>query len=352
METKNTQYMPDLDVLRALAAVTVFVWHYIHFQYLIPETAYIPGLALFEEGHVGVSLFMVLSGYLFVRITFGKNVNWNSFAWNRMVRIAPLLILTQVAWLAAGLLGVIDYGLSGIAQGFVLPTWTGGAWSIAVELHFYLLLPLILWALSGHAHRMIWIIATLAILRLAIPLPQELQYLTILGRIDQFLIGGALALYLHRIPAWLGGLTFAGFLLYLEAFNYGGGHALLNTNTNTIIPSNTPVMLIEGIGFAGLFAMVMNSNWKIKETKLWAALGWIGKISYSVYLWHFFLILAWFFVLNQTNLTQEVRLALIIPCFALLLAGSAISYYFIEMRFLRSRVRYIGNINAPEEAKP
>lgn len=334
---KNTIHLPDVDVLRALAAITVYVWHYIHFQNLIPQSAYIPGLALFEEGHVGVSLFMVLSGYLFARITFGKNVIWRHFAWNRIVRIAPLLILTQAVWLVAGILGIVNYGLTSIVQGFLLPTWTGGAWSIAVELHFYLLLPLI-YAVSRYV---LWIIGALIIARFAVPIPSDIQYLTILGRIDQFLIGGALALYLHRIPTWMGGLIFGLFLLYLEAFNYGGGYALLHEKTNIIIPYGFPVMLIEGIGFAGLFVLVMKSRWKIKKYKIWSWLGYIGKISYSIYLWHFFLILAWFFVLNKIELAVEFRIALMLPCFGLLLIGSTLSYQWIEMPFLNKRIRYV-----------
>ena len=45
------------------------------------------------EGHTGVALFMVLSGYILASGTFGKDISYAGFLRNRFLRIFPLLIV-------------------------------------------------------------------------------------------------------------------------------------------------------------------------------------------------------------------------------------------------------------------
>ncbi len=69
--------------MRAIAAFMVFVWHFCHGKTGTPvpfdaAPAFFP-LAVLEEGHTGVSLFMVLSGYLFQKLLDGKVIQWRAF---------------------------------------------------------------------------------------------------------------------------------------------------------------------------------------------------------------------------------------------------------------------------------
>ena len=147
MKSSSGKYYIGLDHLRALAVFMVFSWHFMH--QAIPFT-YVPAffpLSLINEGHTGVSLFMTLSGYLFAKLLDGKKINYALFLWNRFLRLAPLLFfVVTVIGIHQYLKGVpLDLYCLTILKGLVLPTLPNGGWSIAIEFHFYLLLPFLLY---------------------------------------------------------------------------------------------------------------------------------------------------------------------------------------------------------------
>lgn len=155
MKSTSGHHFIALDHTRALAAFMVITWHFMHnasgvpipFEYM-PSLPAFP-LALFDEGHTGVALFMTLSGYLFAKLLNGKNIYYPAFIWNRILRLLPLLILVIL------IVGLQDYFthqnmhtyFNEVLQGFILPTLPNGGWSITVEFHYYLILPLFLWML-------------------------------------------------------------------------------------------------------------------------------------------------------------------------------------------------------------
>jgi rhamnosyltransferase len=343
MKTENATYMPDLDVLRCFAALAVFFWHYLHTNGMLAESAYIPGVALLEEGHIGVSLFMVLSGYLFFRLTYQKEIRWGVFAWNRVKRIGPLLLAFHAVWLTAGFLGLIDYTLLDFLTGFVTPSWPSVAWSITVELHFYLLLPLLLLIAQRRPIYLLILLAILLALKATIisGLAPDIRYYTIIGRLDQFVMGALCLVYWRKIPAWVGACCFLLFAFYMEMFNAGGGHALFNQSRHAYLPSGFMRYTVEGLGFAGLLVWVLKSSWRIKTTRLWSAMAWVGTVSYSFYMVHYFVLRAWFVVLDKLDAGMAVRLALMIPALGLVLFASWVSYEWIEKPFLKRRARYV-----------
>jgi hypothetical protein len=88
--------------------------------------------ALLEEGHVGVGLFMTLSGYLFAKLVNGQAINYPAFLWSRAVRLAPLLVASLAVWYILGKLHVgPPIYFSQIWRGILLPTLPNGAWSRA-----------------------------------------------------------------------------------------------------------------------------------------------------------------------------------------------------------------------------
>ncbi len=66
MKSCSGAHYIGLDHLRALAAFMVFTWHFTHsingFAVCYDFTPVLPPLALLDEGHTGVALFMTLSG--------------------------------------------------------------------------------------------------------------------------------------------------------------------------------------------------------------------------------------------------------------------------------------------------
>jgi peptidoglycan/LPS O-acetylase OafA/YrhL len=88
--------------------------------------------------------------------------------------------------------------------GLLLPGMPQGGWSIVVELHFYLLLPLLLWSVRRWRYAPLVVVAFALVLVLRISLAklgfaiETLAYYTLLGRIDQFGLG---ILAFHLAPS-------------------------------------------------------------------------------------------------------------------------------------------------------
>lgn len=102
------------------------------------------------SGDTGVSLFLVLSGFLFTVISNcgNKHIDYKTFIFNRIVRIFPLFVLVWITSmsLARGTATFTD-ALSILffsnLQTSPLLTYFGQTWTIAVELQFYLIFPLL-----------------------------------------------------------------------------------------------------------------------------------------------------------------------------------------------------------------
>jgi len=192
---------------------------------------------------------MTLSGYLFAKILHGKSVNYPLFLWNRLLRLAPLLILVVAAvgteqYLRSGNFQLWAYTRE-VLQGAVLPSLPNGGWSITVEAHFYLILPVLMIVSRRWPQAPLAFLAAVVMVRLVLFLyygeVQYLAYWTIVGHIDQFLLGiftfqhRSLLCGRHALAAATG-LSFAAFYYGFDAaggFNGMGGY-----------PSATPLWII------------------------------------------------------------------------------------------------------------
>jgi peptidoglycan/LPS O-acetylase OafA/YrhL len=93
MESRNTSYLEPLDHLRAFAAVAVLLFHV---AVLAPNRGILNHdpfrFILIDEGHVGVALFMVISGFILSHIVGSNKIHVARFYLNRILRIYPLYI--------------------------------------------------------------------------------------------------------------------------------------------------------------------------------------------------------------------------------------------------------------------
>lgn len=159
MQNPALNYRADIDGLRAVAVLSVIVFH------AFPKA--LPG------GFLGVDIFFVISGFLIFSIIYQNlqrgNFSIADFYQRRIRRIFPALLTILVATLAAGyylflpdemqLLGKHVLGATTFLSNFVLWNESGyfdkgnylkplmHLWSLAVEEQFYLVVPLLLWAL-------------------------------------------------------------------------------------------------------------------------------------------------------------------------------------------------------------
>lgn len=350
MKSTSGKYYQSLDHIRAIAAYSVFTWHFIHFNNGQLEQPLFFPLSFLTEGHTGVGLFMTLSGYLFAKLLNGKKIAFKPFLWNRFIRLFPLLIFVIIIHSVRKIINNtfdISY-LYSILGGIVFPSLPNGGWSITSEFHFYMILPLLIF-LSNKNNNLLLIFLVISFLTRVLNLnltgeTQNLAYYTIFGRIDQFILG--IYVYKHKEFFKNKNLLFiistALFLMYLYYFDLNGG--FYNHNK---FPSDsfiwTIMTTIEGAAYS-IFIAWYDSNYKYRESKLHTSIALIGQYSYSIYLLHFF------FVLKMANIIDKyifrldnsyLILLFSVPCFIFTAIISHFSYNYIEKPFLKHRKKYI-----------
>jgi peptidoglycan/LPS O-acetylase OafA/YrhL len=286
MRSSDGQHFAGLDHVRALAAFLVVVWHFAHGTtgYPVPF-GQAPELGLIDEGHVGVSIFMVLSGYLFARLIGRKTIHFPAFLWNRAIRLLPLLVLVLVT------VGLRDYRddplrfLKIVAGGAVLPQLPNGGWSLTVEAHFYIILPVLLWATATKR----WLFGMLLGLSLCFRLSlylldldlKQMAYQTIFGRIDQFVMG----VFFVRcsVTGRWAAISLLTIATVYYAFDIAGGYETGPYWAWIALPT------IESVCFGALIAWY--DRHPIRSPKMWL-IQKAGEYSYSIYLLHAFFVFA------------------------------------------------------------
>lgn len=381
MRSSNLEYSEKLDHLRLAAFLLVLVFHTYHpvFSWLVHAagtysyTKPANPLTIFVvDGHTGVALFLTLSGFLFARICRKGSFSLKNFYLNRFLRIYPLFILIlllAIFWgnapnpwpsLMASLLTLQNtpnaVHIESIAH----------LWTISCELQFYLVFPILLWLYRcKHGLTLLLLFMGIDILALLTVWLQEgavlsLAYSTIVGRLNQCIIGMIVGFNLEKIQARLRhplSLLFALLLLscLLLLFHSGGGLVLGNTQPFWIIfPS------LEALAWGAVIAAYVSCKIQLpaKISRLLAA---GGALSYSLYVWHFYFCLlmirivlpciadkqhkiAWLLTVQDWLLAHafftSVAFALLIV-FPPTLLVSIITYNFVEVPFFSLRQRYI-----------
>ncbi|AKQ46612.1 hypothetical protein TH63_14800 [Rufibacter radiotolerans] len=243
--TQEKAYFPALTGLRAVAALLVYAHHA-----LIPSIGATPFGFLGQEGHLGVSIFFVLSGFLigarysnsFTNISLAET---RRFFLHRFARLYPMYLLcTIAALLFRHDVRGISWGVNLLmAQGFFSDLAFSGigiGWSLTAEVCFYLVAPLLLFYLPrlGVAGSVVAVVIIGALLAVAgntflaygfIPDWHYFLRMTFFGRCLEFCLGIWLARHLLRMSAL--GLTTRvpdGLWTYTSALVLLGGMLFLN----------------------------------------------------------------------------------------------------------------------------
>jgi peptidoglycan/LPS O-acetylase OafA/YrhL len=365
MRSANIRYLPQVDHLRAFAALWVLLYHGAQLlgaafrhggqfnddQWIVSHN---PLWAWVHEGHTAVALFMVLSGFIFTYGTMGRRIHYGRFIGNRLLRIYPLYLTMIFVSLAVDR---SKYSLDSfvstvlpLANFQTLPAGRtiGMAWAVAVEFQFYLIFPFLLTALNSKPLKtlagVLAIGLSFRLLAWAVGAnPRDLTYFHIVGRIDQFVLGMAAACVMRRRPQWRvfrmlfwGAIPLAGFVLY--CFHRSGGWPGV-ANWKVIWPA------MEGFVWALLILGYVGSGLALPRL-FSAGLSRIGEISFSIYLLHFPIIDAFS---RHPNLLPRITgrpdidavlstLLVVLPC---TLAFSWLTFHVIELPFLRRRQKYL-----------
>jgi peptidoglycan/LPS O-acetylase OafA/YrhL len=310
--------MIQLDVLRGVAILLVLAGHWV----VDPNSAgclRIPAQFLGRAGWTGVDLFFVLSGFLIGGLLLSEfqargRIDLWRFAIRRMFKIWPgYYLLVFVA------LGIDGPGRWERALQVYLPNFLhlqnyspyynriDQTWSLAIEEHFYIALPMLMWFLLRFG-RKTRPLAALPWIALAVVLGCNIARFILLGnrpfnmrthgtathlRIDSLAFGVLLAYCYHfQFPAMarLGRHRWALLMVGLALIAPMG---LLERLTHPFMSTIGYTMLYVGYGSilvgavftpigrqGGLAGMLFGS-------RLARALATIGIYSYSIYLWHF-----------------------------------------------------------------
>jgi peptidoglycan/LPS O-acetylase OafA/YrhL len=273
-------YLPTLDGWRAVAILAVICCH-----------AGWPNATVAPYGAMGVSVFFALSGFLIMRRLMDEgDIDLRGFYRRRAFRILPpiLVYLAVIALVLRVDRGQLPASLFFYRNYLTLPAssgwYTGHFWSLAIEEHFYLLWPALLYFAGFRRAR--WM-APVLVLAVAVWRAADMHYDWIgrfqpglrgwLGRtdyrLDTLLCGCALALWWDVVP-----------------FRRIGGTALAIAAAVAAVCCQiwTPpgYLTIVAVLMALLPAATVArpESWAGRLLE-WPLLAWIGRLSYSLYIW-------------------------------------------------------------------
>jgi peptidoglycan/LPS O-acetylase OafA/YrhL len=295
-------YLPTLDGWRAVAITLVILAH-VRFRLFGPDGLY-PNETLdaeFSHYVIGVPLFFGISGILICSRLLEErrlrgSIDLAGFYVRRFFRILPpyFLVLAAIAGLAA--VRGVDLAWSDLRACLLFyrnyvpgeneASWyTNHFWSLAVEEHFYLLLPFllvafrlrrvpaVLLALAGAV--VVW----RAVQRHTDVVSAEFRFLTYRTdlRIDGLLLGAAAAFVLsspearERLRGWLRPSVVVACLIALELSPWVDMPSI-----HTFI-----ALMVPGV----LLGTLLNPDCRLSRWLETAPMRWIGRMSYSLYLW-------------------------------------------------------------------
>ena len=339
----DVHYRADIDGLRSLAVVPILLFH--------------AGFSSFAGGFVGVDIFFVISGFLITSI-LAKDMAEGLFSLalfyeKRIRRIFPalfvmLLVTSLAAWFLLFPFDLRAYGKSLIAAtGFVANLWFWSqsgyfdteselkpllhTWSLAVEEQFYLFFPLLLmlamrfWR-DGKVMVAVLFVLSLALSVYSVRVNPDATFYLIPTRAWELLMGSALALGLvpsssSRALREVMALVGAG-LVAFAIFTFDGRTRF--PGEMALLPCLGAALIIwSGGAVPTLVARALTLRPVV----------WTGLISYSLYLWHWPL-MVFAHHLTLRKLVVSEKLALVVLSFGL----AWLSYVLVEKPF-RERAR-------------
>jgi peptidoglycan/LPS O-acetylase OafA/YrhL len=332
----KTHYIPTLDGWRAFSCLAVVIYHG------SPRHAN----AIVSHGYLGVCFFFAISGFLITtrlleEAAVSGGISWRRFYVRRVFRILPpaylyiavvvLLGLTRDAWDWAGCLLFFRNFVTDAHNGW----YAAHYWSLAVEEQFYLFWPALL-ILLGFARARRAALAITLLVGVWRALNNRAHWSANQGlsnlSYDYIMWGCWWALALNTAeararfrrvvstPVWVGLAALLVLLLWLEP-----------VGSTSLVAFVIPLLILGTVYNAGA------APGRFLEL---APLRWVGRLSYSLYLWQqlFFVSL----VGPPTSAVQRFPLNAVA-----LLACAAASYYLVEKPMMR-----LGHRLAPAAVRP
>ena len=353
---KKKTFRPDIQGLRMIAVLAVIADHLFHWP---------------SGGFVGVDIFFVISGFLITSLLLREHektetISFWGFYRRRIKRIIPaamiVIVATMIAaWILFSTARFDQTFWDGVWATFFMANWhfaIAGTdyfnadatvsplqhyWSLSVEEQFYFVWPwlmlLIFWiaarrgAVSPRTTRVvagaamgIIVILSFAWAMIETQTSPSVAYFSTLTRAWELGLGALLAIsagQLTRIPdvlrplvAWIGLIGIGASVFFIDdTMPFPGPWALLPV-------ASTVLVIAAGCGGEQRFLWPLTNG----------ASRWVGDISYSLYLWHFPVV-----IFGAVLVPAQTPLYFVCAIFAMM-GLSIASYYFIEEPIRKSNL--------------
>jgi peptidoglycan/LPS O-acetylase OafA/YrhL len=331
-------YRGDIDGLRAVAVGLVLLYH--------------TGVTPLRGGFIGVDIFFVISGYLITQLLRADlkagSFRISSFYERRILRILPALFCVIAVTLAVAPLILFpvelrtsaETAISALASASNLYLLGSGGyfgadtlsqpllhtWSLGVEEQFYLMFPLLMILLIRLPLRTArWILGFILLISLAAGVAlayinRDYAYYFPVTRAWE-LLTGAMVSFAPRMTfsRWTGEIAAACAFLLLLVCGLKFHSGLAFPGFYAVIPClATAAIILFGRHDRPLLNMLLASR----------PFTWFGKISYSVYLWHWPILIYYQLAIGRLLNVKEA----VILCIVIILIG-ALSWRYIEQPF-------------------
>lgn len=347
------KYRKDIDGLRALAVIPVVLFHL--------------GFEGMSGGFVGVDIFFVISGYLITGIVCSEIENnkfsFLSFYERRARRLLPAYFLVAISVMLLGWFYLLPIEFEWAAEGLLASTffvsniyfWRHSGyfsleaeyspflhtWSLSVEEQFYLFFPLIVllsyrvWGRKGTlVSSLTVLVISLLISEFGKVLSQSATFYLIFTRAWELLVGALLAMNSHRVGVLMRQNNMVPFLLSVAGF-LCIIISVVFYDSSTSFPGVAAIVPVLGGTFLIASGMVRNLGSRILEIK---PVVWVGTISYSLYLWHWPVIVYGRHFFGEDFSMLERILLLILSFLLAYITTNTVEKYFRQRTCAKSKI--------------
>ena len=354
----TTHYVRRVSVTRVPGGVVHRVAHLVLVLRIHPKPFF--GALLPKGGSLGVDVFFVLSGFLITALLLREHagagrISFGGFYRRRALRLLPALFLFVAAQLTYA---IITHGQWAAERGAIVsivfyfwnwrlfytypavPKGLAHLWSLSVEEQFYIVWPLIVAlciVVRRRASTVIFAlaacVAAVAVWRAVLAEHESLPllYFRTDVRADALLVG-ALTAYLWTrglvppkrvlVPAaWISLVFVSVCIVRFESgarFFFDGGF--------TAVAIAVAIMLLA----------IVDAGWLSKYILTFRPLRAVGRVSYGLYLWHFFVFTIVAQKMGAYSSAERIATALGITA-----AATLFSWFVVEQRFLRRKHRAV-----------
>ncbi len=351
------KYRADIDGLRAIAVLSVMFYHF--------------HIALFHSGYVGVDVFFVISGYLITSIIY-KEMQWQphgfsliNFYERRVRRIFPVFFATvflSMPWAYVFFSPKVFtdfvnsiYSVLGFVSNYFF--WADNdyfsldvhskpllhIWSLAIEEQFYIFFPLLLAFFIKKRKNILcgmWWVTGISLIACIVMthFSSRTAFYWLPFRAWELLLGAILAIYslpskeeikiLHfsnKVTAKIVSIAALFLLLFSVTLMQ---HIIIGFPSYiALIPCVAALLCLElGKDQSSIVYRVLSNN----------ILVFIGKLSYSLYLWHWLVLVCFYSVSTNNSFTLSFVESCI--CLGITFILSCASYFLLECPIRKRKI--------------